>query len=78
MPIWLLNMSSYKLHETMTAEILDSFCYKLIDEMCVGVGKLCWHNFEHNRYVQAFENYASIIGINWHNFENLGHTIAIK
>ena len=40
-----------------------------------GVGKLCRHNFEHNRYMYAFENHASIIGINRHNFENLGHNI---
>ena len=40
-----------------------------LDEWLLGVG-LCWHNFEHNGCVYAFENYASIIGINWHNFGN--------
>ena len=29
-------------------------------ETGVGVGKLCQHNFEHNRCVQAFENYIML------------------
>ena len=28
----------------------------------LGLGTLCWHNFEHNRETQALRNYASIIG----------------
>ena len=32
--------------------------------MLVGVGKLCWHNFENNRYKLALENNASILGTN--------------
>ena len=43
--------------------------------LSIGVSKLYRHNFEHNRYVQAFENYARIIGINWHNFKNFRHKI---
>ena len=29
---------------------------------CVGLDKLCQHNFENNRYSQEYENHAGIIG----------------
>ena len=35
-----------------------------VADSVLGLGKLCQHNFENNRHVKAFENYASIIGIN--------------
>ena len=30
--------------------------------MCLGLDKLCQHNFENNRYSQEYENNAGIIG----------------
>jgi len=30
----------------------------------IGIGTLCRHNFEHNRYIWEFENIARIIGKN--------------
>ena len=36
----------------------------------IGLDKLCWHNFENNRYPEALENYAGIIGISIQTCEN--------
>ena len=37
----------------------------------LGIGELCWHNFENNRYALTLESNASILGTNRH---YLGHT----
>ena len=38
--------------------------------LSLGLDKLCWHNFENNRFPKALENYAGIIGINIQTCEN--------
>ena len=42
----------------------------LSSEAWLGLDKLCWHNFENNRYPKALENYARIIGISIQTCEN--------
>ena len=35
-------------------------CYATAHKL--GLDSLCWHSFEHNRYILEFENNAGIIG----------------
>ena len=53
----LLGCGKQIVHHTYSVPRLQYIVRKIL-----AFGTLCWHNFEHNRYVQASRNSASIIG----------------
>ena len=44
------------------------FVFLILDLVC-RVGKLCWHNFEHN-IIGVYRHLRINLCFNWHNFEN--------
>ena len=48
--------------QKLTVSMVNISYNNLLDSYIpgLGVGKLCQHNFEHNRCVQAFENYIML------------------
>ena len=45
--------------------------------LSIGLGGLCWHNFEHNRYQKALSIYAGIIGTFEHNVCERGRLVLV-
>ena len=46
-------------------------------ELSIGLGGLCWHNFEHNRYKKHSAFYAGIIGTFEHNVCERGRLVLV-
>ena len=67
----------------ITPEIVDSSWYGNVPTrarnavIVVGLGGLCWHNFEHNRYQKALSTYAGIIGTFEHNVCERGRLVLV-
>ena len=58
-------MRDSNMHQAKFSSILCNYAFRVPDpsyrQVYIGVSKLCWNNFENNRYTQTLKNYNASI-----------------